>query len=260
MNRRSKMFVRRLTVYSLVVLALMVTILPFLWLFISSISPEYELYSTPPHWVPEDPTLKNYVSLFAGVSGISGGEGGLFLGVTLPEFVAGLLNSTIVGLSTTAICVGAGALAAYSFARFRFKAKNTLLIALLVLTMMPGISIVIPLFLTFRELSLLDTPFCLIIAYTSFALPFGILILKGFFESIPIEVEESAQLDGCNSLQILTKIVMPLARPGLTAAAIFAFLLSWDEFFFALIFTFSNVRCPWCWRGILEGIGLSGGS
>jgi multiple sugar transport system permease protein len=216
--------------YLAVTLLVVFILLPFLWLFISSISPKVELISVPPHWIPQNPTFDNYAKLL-GVSDTS-----LSMG-ELPEFGTALLNSSLVSLGATGLCVVVGILAAYAFARFRFKIKNQMMLVIIALRMLPEIALVLPLYMIMRHLNLADTKIFLILVYTSFVLPFVIWMLKGYFESIPASMEEVALIDGAGRLAIIRHIVIPMALPGIIATVIFAILACWDEFLFALIFT-----------------------
>jgi multiple sugar transport system permease protein len=216
--------------YLAVVLLAVFILLPFIWLFISSVSPKVELISVPPHWIPQNPTFDNYSKLL-GVSDTS-----LSMG-ELPEFGTALLNSSLVSLGATGLCVTVGILAAYAFARFKFRIKNQMALVIIALRMLPEIALVLPLYMIMRHLNLADTKIFLMIVYTSFVLPFVIWMLKGYFESIPASMEEAALIDGAGRLAIIRHIVIPMALPGIIATVIFAVLACWDEFLFALIFT-----------------------
>jgi multiple sugar transport system permease protein len=205
-------------------------LLPFIWLFISSISPKVELIAVPPHWIPHNPTGDNYFKLLGSSSAsISMGE--------LPEFGTALLNSSVVSLCSTALCVFVGIPAAYSFARLRFRMRNQMILLVIGLRMLPEIALVLPLYMIMRHLNLADTKIFLIIVYSSFVLPFVIWILKSYFETIPVSMEEAAIIDGAGRLTIIRRIVLPMSLPGIITTIIFAVLACWDEFLFALIFT-----------------------
>jgi multiple sugar transport system permease protein len=212
-------------------LLLMVFILaPFVWLFISSISPKVELIAVPPHWIPRNPSGESYLKLLR----IS--DAHLTMG-EIPDFEIALFNSAIVSLSATAICVVVGILAAYAFARLRFWMKNQMMLTIIGLRMLPEIALVLPLYMIMRMVGMADTKFFLVIVYSSFVLPFVIWILKGYFETIPVSMEEAALIDGAGRLTIIWNIVIPMSLPGIITTVIFAVLACWDEFLFALIFT-----------------------
>jgi multiple sugar transport system permease protein len=205
-------------------------LLPFIWLFISSISPKIELIEVPPHWIPDNPTANNYLKLLGSSSAsISMGE--------LPDFGTALLNSSMVSLGATGLCLVVGILAAYAFARLRFRMRNQLLLVVICLRMLPEIALVLPLYMIMRHFNLADTKIFLVIVYSSFVLPFVIWILKGYFETIPASMEEAALIDGAGRLAIIRHIIIPMALPGIITTVIFAMLACWDEFLFALIFT-----------------------
>jgi multiple sugar transport system permease protein len=204
--------------------------LPFIWLFISSISPKVELIAVPPHWIPQNPTADNYLKLLGSSSAsISMGE--------LPDFGTALLNSSVVSLGATGLCLVVGIPAAYAFARLRFRMRNQLMLTVICLRMLPEIALVLPLYMIMRHLNLADTKIFLVIVYSSFVLPFVIWILRGYFETIPASMEEAALIDGAGRLTIIRHIVIPMALPGIITTVIFAMLACWDEFLFALIFT-----------------------
>ncbi len=220
---------------TLVILATLVCmawfLLPFLWLLRSSVSPLAELVQRPPVWLPRQLTLDSYGDILrAAVVRTSG--------FTIPELVlAGLRNSLIVSTSVMLINVVLGGFAAYGFARLRFPFRNTLLLALLASRMIPAFAIIIPFFVLFRQLHLYNTFPGLIIAELSATLPFTIWILKNYLDTITVELEEAAMVDGASRLQVIWLITVPVALPGLVAAGIFAFMLAWNSFLFPLILT-----------------------
>ena len=212
----------------LVLLALLFVYVPVAWLVISSVSSRSELLSTPIHWIPQQPTLQNYISILFPSQGTS---------EVARTFRITLLNSLMVASSVTVIALVFGSLAAYALIRLRFPFRQTLLIGILGTRMIPEISLVIPLYLFATRFGLFNTPVILIITYLSFALPFAIWLMAAFFDTIPVELEDAARMDGCNRLEILWKIIMPISAPGLVSTGLFVFLTAWDEFFFALILT-----------------------
>ena len=152
----------------------------------------------------------------------------------------------IVSIGATAISLVFGALAAYAFARFNIPRKRALLLVVLGTQLLPAISIIIPLFRMFKAADLLDTLWSLILAYTTFSIPFVVWIMAGYFQSIPLELEEAARIDGASRFRAFIVVALPLAAPGLAATAIFTLLNVWDEFFFALIFasTYASKTVP----------------
>ena len=150
-------------------------------------------------------------------------------------FIEYLKNSLVIAIGTTVGSLVLGMLAGYGFARFRFPGSDAVRFMVLVTRMAPRIVLVVPYYLMMQRLGLLDTYTGLVIAYISFALPFTIWLLIGFFMDVPLEIEEAAMIDGCSRVGVLLRVVLPIVAPGLVVAAIFAFLVSWNEFLFALI-------------------------
>jgi len=205
------------------------TLTPILWLCISTIETQASLLRVPAQLLPEGVTFQNYIDIFAPAAfGDNSGQSTFFLA---------LRNSVIVTLGTTLVACAFGTLAAYAIARLNIPNRRPLLLVVLGTQLLPAISIVIPLFQMFQKASLLDSLWALILAYSTFSLPFVVWIMAGYFQSVPLELEEAARIDGASRFQAFLRIALPLAAPGLGATAIFTMLNAWDEFFFALIFT-----------------------
>ncbi|MEM8916310.1 MAG: carbohydrate ABC transporter permease [Pseudomonadota bacterium] len=201
-----------------IVLAIFI-LLPFFWMLSVSLKPTTEPFAIPARLWPENPTLDNYVTAFR------------------PEFRTYFLNSIIVSGASVAITVTLALLAAYSFARGTL-AILTALIALVVLAQMfPHSAIIIPIYKMMRAADLLNTYTSLIIAYVSVTLPVAIWMLRGFLLKLPVSLEEAAAIDGAGPLRIFFEIVVPLARPGIIATAVYVLIVTWQEFLFALSFT-----------------------
>jgi multiple sugar transport system permease protein len=214
--------------WTLLLIALAFFMFPVIWMFLTSFKTEAEYFAYPPVFIPKDFSLRNYVNAMAMPPD---GRGG----------VQGLRDSLIIALSTTLVCLVVGSLAAYGFARFRTGGEN-LSFWVLSTRMFPAVAAALPLFLIFKQINLLDKHMSLIIANTVFALPFVIWLLKGFFEEIPVELEESALIDGASHWGAFARIALPLVAPGIVATALFAFIFTWNEFMFALLLTRRNVR------------------
>lgn len=220
---RRKIFLTLLTIP-----VLLFIFLPILWLVSASLSTQVELYAVPTHWIPQNPTFQNYLDIFL-PSGAA---------TSVPRtFAVSIWNSFKIASVVTLICIVIGSCAAYALVRIPFRFNHTIQIGILGTRMIPEVSLVLPLFIIASSLALINKPGVLIITYLSFALPFAIWMMAAFFQTVPLELEEAARLDGCTRLQILFKVVMPIAVPGLISTAMFTFLLAWDEFFYALIFT-----------------------
>jgi multiple sugar transport system permease protein len=212
----------------LVIPVILFIYLPVAWLIISSISTRSELLSTPIHWIPQQPTIQNYINI------IAPGENASEVAKT---FRITLWNSLLVASSVTVIALTLGSLASYALVRLRFPFRQSMLIGILGTRMIPEISLVIPLYLFATRFGLYNSPAILIITYLSFALPFAIWLMAAFFNTIPVELEDAARIDGCNRIETLWRIIMPISAPGLVSTGLFVFLTAWDEFFFALILT-----------------------
>jgi multiple sugar transport system permease protein len=213
------------TVMAVVVLA------PFVWLIVSSISPSNELLASHPHWIPDKPTLSRYGSILRSAPG---GDN------VAANFRLAMVNSFIVATATTVVSLVVGTLGGYAFARLRFRLRRTSLFAFLAIYMLPPIALVIPLYLGLAALGLLDSKTGLVITYCSIVTPFCLWTMSNYFLSMPPDLEEAARVDGCTRLGALVRVILPLARPGLLTTAMFGFLLAWDEFLYALIFTSST--------------------
>lgn len=229
MSRKLKRRIKRVILYILVFIIVVVVAAPFLWMVISSISTKSDLLHRPMRWFPEKPTLDNYGAMLLGTSNRTTDAAA--------QFIAALKNSCIVTFSVTAIALLVGLIAAYAFSRFRFRGRNFLLNATLFTQMIPAVAIIIPMYTIMVNLKLLDTKLSLVITYMAFVLPYLIWLLKGYIDGIPTELDEAALIDGCSRLQSFFRVVLPVAGTGLAATVIFAFILSWNEFFYAVNFT-----------------------
>lgn len=219
---------RPFLLFLLVIPVLLFIYLPVAWLLISSISTRAELLSTPIHWIPQQPTFQNYLNILLPAQGTS---------EVAKTFRITLMNSLIVASAVTVIALVVGSLASYALIRLRFPFQRSMLIGILGTRMIPEISLVIPLYLFATRVGLFNSPVILIITYLSFALPFAIWLMAAFFDTIPIELEDAARIDGCSRLEILWRIILPISAPGLVSTGLFVFLAAWDEFFFALLLT-----------------------
>ena len=201
-----------------IVLALVVFVFaatgPIVWLLLSSVLQQQALTSIPPDLSPSSFTLANYLEVFSSAA----------------QLGRAIINSLIVATFTTALAIILGAPAAYALARLEIKHAGTILLMVLAAQMFPAIVIAIPLFITASKLGLIDTKLLL-------NLPIVIWVLRGFFMGLPLGLERAARVDGASPLQTFLRIVLPISLPSLFAAAIFAFIEAWNEFFFALIMT-----------------------
>jgi multiple sugar transport system permease protein len=216
-----------------VVLIFIWSFAPFFFLALMSLSPSSDLVRSPPLLVPQSLTLDNYAYILV-PQGVSGGQSA----VEATRVISSIWNSVIVAVCVTAINVALGSLAGYAFSRNgsnRFLRGS--LWALMLTRMTPSLALILPFFIVFKSLDLIDTRTALVIAYCSLILPLSTWMMRSYFEGMPPNLEKAALVDGCTRLQMIRKIVLPVARPGLVAAGIFCFLVSWNEFIFALILT-----------------------
>ncbi|MFW6380972.1 MAG: carbohydrate ABC transporter permease [Bacillota bacterium] len=227
-------FLFKAFIYICAMLLLFYLVAPVFWLVISSISPERELISTPFNWLPEKPTFERFRGLiFFWEKGIA--DSG-------QKFRRAFANSLIITVVATALTMVFGTLAAYSYARFDFRGRKQLIIGILLTQMLPRASIIIPLYIFMGAFNLRDTRLGLIIVYGGFLVPIVIWILRNYFISIPVEIEEAAIVDGATTFQILYKIMVPMVTPAIFATGLYCFITAWNEFFFALILTGLNSK------------------
>jgi multiple sugar transport system permease protein len=240
--RRKRMNWGDVAAYVILSFWMVFTLFPVVWLLVSSVKEPTQVFAMPPQWIFM-PTLHNYE---------------VALGLTIPteletvtEATAGtgmspfprfLFNTFVVAIGTTVLALALGSAAAYALTRFYPRHRDSILMAVMVTRLVPPIVLIIPIYVLWRNLDLLDTHAGLILAYLTFALPFVIWMMRGFLLDIPIELEEAAMIDGASRLQALVRVVLPLAAPGLAATAIFVILLAWNDFFYALILTSGNAR------------------
>ena len=203
-------------VYLLVILACTLTLFPFFWMVIASLTEEKLTYQYPPTFFPLNPQFVSYIKIFL--------EKPLafWMGNTLGVAVVVIALSTVVSI-----------LAGYSISRFRFAGRRIITQMILITQMIPGTLIVIPLYLMFMRFELLDTLSALILINTALVIPICVIVLKGFFDSIPVEVEEAACIDGCGTIGVLFRIVFPLSLPGFLTVVLLSFMTVWHEFLFA---------------------------
>jgi len=226
---------RRIALNGAGVLVALLTLFPILWMVSTAFKPAQEIFSLTPHPLPEHPTLGNFRAV------LNGGAAGSGL-----SFWTFFRNSVLVTAAAVLLASGVSLLAAVAVARFRFRFRTTYLIMLLIVQMIPANALVIPLFLDYRGLNLLDSLSGLILIYAALAMPISIWLLRNFVATVPRELEEAAAIDGAGPLRIFWRILFPLVAPGLVATSTFSFIAAWNEFVFALTFlqTPSNYTLP----------------
>lgn len=195
-----------------------VNLFPVYWIFITSLKTDSEIYRPQPTFIPQKPTLENYARIF-----------------TTRPYLKYTMNTILIAVGSTATCIAFGVLAAYGFSRFKFSGNRTLRYLFLSSRVFPPISLIIPIFMMAGWVGLYDTIAAQIFVNTYMWLPFFIWINIGFFDSIPREIDQAAQIDGCGRMQAFFKVALPLSVPGIAASSIIAFLGTWNEFLYNLI-------------------------
>ncbi|MEM7128079.1 MAG: carbohydrate ABC transporter permease [Chloroflexota bacterium] len=205
------------------VLILLFIAFPIFWLLITAFKPERLVFTTEAFFTP---SLDAFTAIF-----------------TKPlQFGPLALNSFLMSGITILIAIPMAVMAAYVFSRYRFRGQQPLLIWILVTQFLPPVVVILPFFSLFRRLQLVDTLTALIWVNLAIVLPYAIWMIKGFVDALPQEIEEAAVVDGCNEFQVLRHVTLPLLAPGVITAGVFAFIMAWNEFLFALILTNRNAR------------------
>ena len=228
----------RVIVAATVLLLCSVGVFPFYWMFVTSIRPSTEIFEFPPRVLPSaDSVFSPYLTLFQDTG--------------LAQW---LWNSAAVSIATAFFASLFGAMAAYALSRFRFRGRESSQVALLATQMFPAILLALPMFIFFAHLGLLNSLFGLSLAYLAFLIPVAAVLLKAFFDAIPVELEEASLIDGASRIGTLFRITLPLSLPGLASTFLFCFIIAWDEFLFARMF----IRQPENWTVSLGLASFSG--
>lgn len=205
--------------YTILVIAALIAIFPVFWIFSTSLKPAAEVLNPEVSILPKTLTFENYQQVVAGGT-----------------FWQWMFNSVFVALCTTLIGIMLASTTAYAVSRFAFWGKRPVLFSFLVAQMFPGAILIVPLYNIMKDLGLLNTFSGLIIAYSTLSLPFCVWMLKGFFDAIPMSLEEAAMIDGMSAFGTFFRIILPLSLPGLAVTGFFSFITAWNEFMFALTF------------------------
>jgi len=226
-TRRSSGRRKQLVSFGVLLFLFLLLFLPLYWLLITSIKPNQAAFKVPPELFPSEPTLESYISQLQDRAG----------------FLTYFLNSVIASTFATLLSITVSVFAGYAFSRFRFPAKRAVLVFILASQMFPLVVLLVGIYILFRQLNLLDTYLGLILAFTSFSLPFSIWMMSGFFDTVPPELEQAAMVDGATRLQALLRVILPLVGPGVIAVGLYSFLNAWNNLLFALSLTSSqNMR------------------
>ena len=218
MNRKFRNVVYNTRLYLMLAIYVIVVSFPFYFMVLTSLRRQKDVYNKATMLSPTNLILDNYATVING-----------------SNMQVWLTNSIIVGVSSSAVALVIGVLAAYSLARLRFWGSNTLAKSVLFMYLIPSSLLFIPLYIIISNLQLLNTLWALILAYQTFNVPFTTWMLLGYFRTIPAELEEAALIDGCTRLGVLGRIVLPLSAPGIVTAFIFSFTNSWNEFLYAVV-------------------------
>jgi len=202
-------------------------VFPLIWMIVTSGKPQSELFSIPPTLMPETITFEHYRRL-----------------LTDTPFLQYFRNSMILAVTTTVVVVVLGTLGAYSLVRFKYRGRETLATLVLFTYLMPSVVLVIPLYLMMAKLGLTNTLASLVIAYTTFALPYALWLLRSFMSSIPVDLESAALVDGAGRMGAFFDVILPQALPGIVSTALFTFILCWNEYLFALVLVNSDSVRP----------------
>jgi multiple sugar transport system permease protein len=192
---------------------------PLFWMLSTALKPNDETFAMPPTLLPAHPTLEQFQRL-----------------LTETPFATFFLNSVIVGVCTTVLVVTIAALGAYGLVRFRFPGRELIAHLVLFTYLLPAVLLLLPLYLIISQLGLANSLFGLVVAYTTFALPFALWLLRSFVAAIPIDLEEAAMVDGASRMHAFLEVVVPQALPGIISTALFTFILSWNEYLYGMVF------------------------
>lgn len=218
-----KNYIWQTVTYVILLVMIAVSVFPAIWMLSTSIKSVTELYTIPPVVIPTSPTANNYIKVLQD-----------------SKMYMAFFNSVVITISVVLLTLLLSVLAGYGLARFQFKGSGILKVGLLFGQMVPGVVIIIPLYFLFSKTGLLDTRISLVIADMALTIPMGVIMLSSFFAGIPRQIEEAAKIDGCTGFSALFRVVLPMARPGLTSVAIYTFINVWEEFLFALNLTSSS--------------------
>lgn len=200
---------------------------PLLWMILTSVKPQTELFRIPPTWLPESITFEHYWRLLSET-----------------PFLTYFRNSVVLATSTTIFVVALGTLGAYSLVRFKYRGRETLAVLVLFTYLLPSVVLIIPLYLMMVGIGLSNTLVSLILAHTTFALPYALWLLRSFMEGVPEDLESAALVDGATRLGAFKDIILPQLLPGIVSTALFTFILSWNEYLYALVLINSDAVAP----------------
>lgn len=218
MKIRKKLYI--CAMYIILILLCMFSLGPIIWDLSTSFKPEKMILVNPPQWIPREVTFVHYLDV-----------------IKNPNMVRYFINSFITAISSTFAALLIGVLGAYGFSRFKFPGNKTMMISIMLTRMLPRVSLIVPFFITLQKLRLYNTRAGLVLVFLVITMPLSIWMLKGFFDSIPYEMEEAATVDGCSPLGILFYIDLPVLLPAIASVGMYIFITAWNEFLLALTMT-----------------------
>jgi multiple sugar transport system permease protein len=222
---KSRKIIFKILFYLCILLFVLFSMGPIFWIFLCSIRPKTEFFSIPPTILPKQWTFENYIHLF-----------------TQTQFASYLLNSCIVVVATIVLTTLFSILGAYSLARFKYRGRDFFAAFSLYVYLLPAILLIIPLYLWFQKMGLVDSLLGITIAYISLCLPYCLWMLRSFFASVPMEIEEAAAIDGAGRVKSLFSVILPILTPGIVAIGVYTFTLAWNEYIVALILLNSDAK------------------
>ncbi len=238
--RKKKLAPRIFSLYIPITAILLFLLFPFYWTFVTSVKPEQELYGAVVTYWPKSLTFESYRKLFVDFN-----------------FLKPMGNSLLVAVITTVVTLFVSMLAAYAFSRYDFRGRKGFMVMFLTNNMFPSVLLLIPLYAIMRKMGILYTPTALVLAYTTFTIPFSVWLLNGYINDLPLSLEEAAMVDGANRGQAFVKIILPILTPCLIATGVYIFMQSWNEYTFAVMFTNENNRTiPVALKNLIGQLGV----
>ena len=225
MNARSKKIIVNVLKYTLLLVFLVSTLFPFYWLFITSLKTKIEIHQLVPTFFPKLPTLQNYINM-----------------IKVTRFDIYIKNSLIVTMTSSVLVLVISLMGGYALARYKFKGKGFVFIFLICSQMIPMITAIIPMFIMYSKIGIINKPIALILSYTVSNVPFCLITASTFYSGIPVTLEEAAMIDGCSRFEAVRRIILPTMLPGVVAVFVFGFTGAWNELFYAVMMISSESR------------------
>lgn len=243
-NRYARKSASNIAAGLILIVLLIISVFPIVWIIGISLKTRTDIFAWPPRFIFFKPTLQNFRYVLFGQR----------------SFTPFLVNSLVIASSSTIVAMVLGTTAGYALARTKSKRAQNLSFYILSTRMMPPIAVALPFYMIMMRLGLIDTRLAIVMAHTTFNLSIVVWLTKGFFEELPEELDEAAQVDGCSPLQAFLRIMLPLAAPGLSASAIFCFIFSWNEFLYSLILSgYRTKTLPVAIAGFQSSVGVRWG-